>query len=69
MNENNLLRTGNRILDTSTGMVYERIAVNVVHVYRVSDCNRGTAATYVKYKDNDAKELWRHVSNLALLLV
>lgn len=60
-----LLRTGNRILDTATGLVYELISKDVVHVYHIDACERGAATRYLKYNNGEAKALWVHVSQQA----
>lgn len=69
--KDNLLRIGNRILDTATGIVYEKIAgtSDVVHVYRLESCSRGIAATYLKCKDEEARALWQHMSSQAVTLI
>lgn len=66
---NQLLRTGNRILDTAAGLVYELIAADVVHVYRIDACANGAPERYLKYKNEQAKALWAHVRQQALDLM
>lgn len=63
-----LLRTGNRVLDPAAGLVYELVDGGVVHVYHVSACARGEASHYVKYKNGEAKALWTFVCGRALNL-